>query len=186
MVEANDVEMQDEEKKIDPVEFAEQKKNEGNAALREGNLDQAIALYTEAIEMNKNEGMFTNRAMAYIKQRKYKEALFDCEQALYLNPQFAKAHLRAYTCNQAQGFLVNAKQSLQSAIDLGDTSQADKMATVDELIKYEGFVKAAFERKEYREAVFYSTRLVENCPDSVKHVKMRIKAAILHNPNDMT
>ena len=58
MVEANDVEMQDEEKKIDPVEFAEQKKNEGNAALREGNLDQAIALYTEAIEMNKNEGMF--------------------------------------------------------------------------------------------------------------------------------
>jgi hypothetical protein len=27
----------------------------------------------------KNEGVFTNRAMAYIKQRKYKEALLDCE-----------------------------------------------------------------------------------------------------------
>ena len=33
--------------------------------------------------------------MAYIKQRKYKEALFDCEQALYLNDKFAKAHIRA-------------------------------------------------------------------------------------------
>jgi len=63
-----EVEMNNEEEiKIDPVELAEQKKTEGNAALREGSLDQAIALYTEAIELNKHEGMFTNRAMAYIK-----------------------------------------------------------------------------------------------------------------------
>ena len=67
-------------------ELAEAKKNEGNEALKAGEVDQAIQLYTEAIELCKNEGMFTNRAMAYIKQRKYKEALFDCEQALYLNP----------------------------------------------------------------------------------------------------
>ena len=63
-----EVEMNNEEEiKIDPVELAEQKKTEGNAALWEGSLDQAIALYTEAIELNKHEGMFTNRAMAYIK-----------------------------------------------------------------------------------------------------------------------
>jgi hypothetical protein len=43
--------------------------------------------------------------MAYIKQRKYKEALFDCEQALYLNDKFAKAHIRAQTCHLAQGNL---------------------------------------------------------------------------------
>lgn len=66
--------------------MAEEKKNEGNTALKAGEIDQAIQLYTEAIELQKNEGIFTNRAMAYIKQRKYKEALFDCEQALYLNP----------------------------------------------------------------------------------------------------
>jgi tetratricopeptide (TPR) repeat protein len=60
--------------------------------------------------------MYTNRAMAFIKKRKYKEALFDCEQALYLNPQFAKAHLRAYTCNLAQGFLQKALESIQKAV----------------------------------------------------------------------
>ena len=47
------------------------------------------------LELMKNEGVFTNRAMAYIKQRKYKEALLDCENALYLNDKFAKAHMRA-------------------------------------------------------------------------------------------
>jgi len=42
--------------------------------------------------------VYTNRAMAYIKLAKYKEALYDCEQALVLNPKFAKAHMRSYTC----------------------------------------------------------------------------------------
>ena len=63
---------------------------------------------------------------------------------------------------------------------------ASKVTFIDELIKYEGFVKAALKRKEYREAVFYSTRLMEQCPDSVKHIKMRIKSAILHSPNDLS
>ncbi len=130
--------------------------------------------------------MFTNRAMAYIKQRKYKEALFDCEQALYLNTSFAKAHLRAFTCHLAQGQLVKAKESLEKAIELGDNSMADKVGFVDELLKYEGFVKSAIKRKEYREAVFYSKRLLEHCQDSPKHVKMYLKSAILHNPNDLS
>ena len=47
--------------------MAEEKKNEGNTALKAGEIDQAIQLYTEAIELQKNEGIFTNRAMAYIK-----------------------------------------------------------------------------------------------------------------------
>lgn len=63
---------------------------------------------------------------------------------------------------------------------------ADKVSFVDELVKYEGFVKAAIKRKEYREAVFYSTRLIEHCPDSVQHIKMRIKSAILNNPNNLS
>ena len=63
---------------------------------------------------------------------------------------------------------------------------AGKVTFIDELIKYEGFVKAALKRKEYREAVFYASRLMEQCPDSVKHMKLRIKSAILHSPNDMS
>jgi len=106
--------MEEEEEKEtkDPFELAEIRKNAGNAALKAGEVDKAISLYSKAIDLNKNEGMYTNRAMAFIKKRRYKEALFDCEQALYINPQFAKAHLRAYTCNLAQGFLHKAIESI--------------------------------------------------------------------------
>ena len=171
---------------MDPVEAAEAKKVAGNTALKAGEVDKAIGLYTEAIELNKNEGMFTNRAVAYIQKRKYKEALFDCEQALYLNPRFAKAHVRAYACNLAQGLLPKARESLERAVELGEAAMADKLVFIDELVKYEGFVKGAIKRKEYREAVFYSKKLLEHCQDSVRHIKMRIKSAMLHSPNDLS
>ena len=82
--------------------------------------------------------------------------------------------------------LEKAKESIQKGIELGDSTMADKIPFIDELIKYESFVKRAMKGKEYREAVFYSTRLLEQCQDSVRHVKMRIKAGILHNPNDLS
>lgn len=48
------------------TEESEAKKNEGNAALKAGEHDKAIALYTEAIEIKKSEGIYTNRAVAHI------------------------------------------------------------------------------------------------------------------------
>ena len=60
-------------------EIAEAKKNEGNQALKAGKIEDAISLYTEAIEISKTEAMLTNRAVAYIQKRNYKQALLDCE-----------------------------------------------------------------------------------------------------------
>jgi len=108
--------------KVEDPAGAEQKKNEGNEALKAGKVDEAISLYSEAIEMHKNEAILTNRAMAYIKQRKYKEALLDCEQALYLNSKFSKAHLRAYACHLASGDLEKAKRSAELAKQCGDAT----------------------------------------------------------------
>jgi len=82
--------------------------------------------------------------------------------------------------------LAKAKLSIEKAVELGDTTMADKIAFVDELVKMEGFAKSAIKRSEYREAVFYSSRLFEQCQDSVRHIKMRIKSAILHTPNDLS
>jgi predicted Zn-dependent protease len=42
------------------------------------------------------------------------------------------------------------------------------------------------ERKEFREASFYATKLTEQCPDSVKHMVMKIEADLCFRPNDMT
>jgi len=58
----------------------------------------------------------TNRAVAYIKQKKYKEALRDCEHALSINPKFSKAHIRAYSCYVQVGDFKKAEEALDLAI----------------------------------------------------------------------
>ena len=54
-----------------------------------------------------------------------------------MNPQFAKAHVRAYTCALAQGFLDKAKESVDKALKLGEASMQEKASFVEELMKYE-------------------------------------------------
>lgn len=76
----------------------EELKNLGNNELKQGNTQEAIDFYSQSLDQEKTEGVYTNRAVAYIKLFKWKEALFDCEQALVINPQFSKAHIRVSTC----------------------------------------------------------------------------------------
>lgn len=47
-------------------EQAEDLKNQGNEALKAKDADKAIDLYSQAINICKNEGILTNRAVAYI------------------------------------------------------------------------------------------------------------------------
>ncbi len=71
-----------------------------------------ILRYYLLIEYQKNEAILTNRAASYINLKKYKEALFDCEQALYCNRTFVKAHQRAYKCYLSLGQLEKAFDTL--------------------------------------------------------------------------
>ena len=86
-----------------PEENAERLKKLGNDAFAAQLYPKAIQFYSEALgktlgfniiflDFVKNEAILTNRAASYIQIKKYKEALFDCEQALIVNKSFVKAH----------------------------------------------------------------------------------------------
>lgn len=63
-----------------PEEIAERLKNEGNEAFKVNNLALAITKYSQSLgtcvslfknaELVKSEGVYTNRAASYIKQKK--------------------------------------------------------------------------------------------------------------------
>lgn len=70
-------------------------KDQGNAALSAGNLDEAIRLYSEAINLDpQNHVLFSNRSAAYAKAGKYTEALQDAEKTVSLKPDWGKGHSR--------------------------------------------------------------------------------------------
>ena len=55
---------------------AEDLKNQGNAALKSGNIKEAIELYGNAISKDStNKVFYSNRSAAYMKAEEYRSAL---------------------------------------------------------------------------------------------------------------
>ena len=75
------------------------RKEEGNEAFKNGDWDSAVELYTEAIEVHHGENtdlavFYKNRAAAYLKLEKYKEAIRDCDRSLEIVKNDPKALFR--------------------------------------------------------------------------------------------
>jgi tetratricopeptide (TPR) repeat protein len=76
-------------------ERAIQLKLDGNTALKNGDLDLALAKYTEAISVDPTEPTFyCNRAAVYSRQNNHEVAIADCEKAISLDPKYATAYSR--------------------------------------------------------------------------------------------
>lgn len=75
--------------------MAETAKNEGNAALKTGDMDKAIDCYTRAIELDSsNHVFFSNRSMVYSKTGSFAAALADANRVTELKPAWAKGYAR--------------------------------------------------------------------------------------------
>ena len=75
-----------------------------------GNLDRAIADYTEAIRINpKVAATFTNRGIAWHDRRDYDRALADTNEAIRLDPSF-------YFARSIRGLVWHAKGDFNNAI----------------------------------------------------------------------
>ncbi|XP_024864543.1 tetratricopeptide repeat protein 12 [Kryptolebias marmoratus] len=81
-------------KKMAKVKKATALKDKGNEAYAEGDYETAVKFYSEGLaELKDMQPLYTNRAQAYIKLKRYKEAIDDCEWALKCNERCIKAYL---------------------------------------------------------------------------------------------
>merc|ERR1712071_342784 len=70
-------------------------KDQGNAALSAGNLEEAIRLYTEAVSADpENHVLYSNRSAAFAKAGKYSDALVDAEKTVTIKPDWGKGYSR--------------------------------------------------------------------------------------------
>ncbi|XP_058050841.1 tetratricopeptide repeat protein 12 isoform X2 [Ahaetulla prasina] len=67
-------------------------KEKGNDAFSQGDYASAVQNYTEGLKKQKDMlALYTNRAQAYIKLRKYEKAIYDCSWALRCDEKCTKA-----------------------------------------------------------------------------------------------
>lgn len=70
-------------------------KDAGNKAFAAKNYDQAIQLFSDAIQLNSNNHvLYSNRSAAHAGSRNWSAALVDAESAIRCNPAWAKGYAR--------------------------------------------------------------------------------------------
>nr|CAB3266646.1 stress-induced-phosphoprotein 1 [Phallusia mammillata] len=75
--------------------MSEQLKNQGNQALRDGKVKEAIGYYSKAIEADpKNHVLYSNRSAAYAKDEDYLAALKDAETVIEIKQDWPKGYSR--------------------------------------------------------------------------------------------
>lgn len=101
----------------------ENKKLEGNNAFQENRIDDAIRIYTEALELDPLNAhyravIFTNRAAALMKKSDHRSASDDCSRAIELDGSSSKAHMRRGRCRMELQEWEEAAQDFDSVVRL--------------------------------------------------------------------
>lgn len=79
----------------DKVAESEQLKNEGNRLMKEEKYQEAIQMYTKALQIDpRNPIFYCNRAAAWTRIGDYDKSISDANLSLRYNPRYSKAFVR--------------------------------------------------------------------------------------------
>lgn len=181
---------------------AEAFKEKGNRAYGEGKYEEAIARYTDAINIDsRNHVYFSNRSAAYVGQGMFGKALEDAETCVKLNPKWGKGYFRRAVALLGLSRAADAEAALTEGIKI-DPSNADLRSKLEEvrktLEKERRFVSADgkplsgaalakaegndhFSNGRYEEAAACYTRALEISTDPIERSVLYSNRAACHS-----
>jgi tetratricopeptide (TPR) repeat protein len=72
-------------------------------------------LYTQALEVQQHESIYSNRAASFIAVGEYSRAISDCQAAIQLKPDFQRIYKRLFQARLSIGQIQEAKEALRQA-----------------------------------------------------------------------
>jgi stress-induced-phosphoprotein 1 len=98
---------------------SEELKARGNQAFAEKRYDQAISLYTDALEIDgSNHTLYSNRSGAYCATQRYRQAEADARKAIALKPDSACGYVRLGAALEGQEDWAGAISVYTTALEL--------------------------------------------------------------------
>ncbi|KAG8369075.1 hypothetical protein BUALT_Bualt15G0112500 [Buddleja alternifolia] len=105
---------------------ANSEKELGNEYFKQKKFNEAIDCYSRSIALSPTAVAYANRAMAYIKIRRFQEAENDCTEALNLDDRYIKAYSRRSTARKELGKLKESIDDAEFALRLEPQNQEIK------------------------------------------------------------
>lgn len=161
---------------------AEELKKKGNDALKKGEAEEAIKLYTEAIQLDpSNHVLYSNRCAAYMRQEEFSKALEDAEATVRVKPDWAKGYSRKGAALMSLDQLREAEEAYREALKL-DPNNKDTKSALERLEKKQRDVPNPFADPTVRQklAANEKTRAFLQDPEFVK-----ILDDIAKDPNNL-
>lgn len=105
---------------------ANSEKELGNEFFKQKKFNEAIDCYSRSIAFSPTAVAYANRAMAYIKIKRFQEAENDCTEALNLDDRYIKAYSRRSTARKELGKLKESIDDTAFALRLEPHNQEIK------------------------------------------------------------
>ena len=166
---------------------AERLKILGNDAFKAQRYEEAIDLYTQSIQLHPHESnYFSNRGLAYMRLKKYRESLNDCLKAIDLNSDNIKAMLHASKCYIEYGELNQAYDILTKArhIKPGDLEIIDTIKVLETIRVQMASYKESMEKEQYYQALFFLDKVEENVHQQPELQIKKLEILILSGNTD--
>ncbi|KAL4580632.1 hypothetical protein LXL04_016832 [Taraxacum kok-saghyz] len=116
---------------------ANSEKELGNEFFKKRKYKEAIDCYSRSLALSPTAVAYANRAMAYLKLKKFKEAEVDCTEALNLDDRYIKAYSRRSTARKELGKLKDSKEDADFALRLEPNNQEIKKQYADAKALYD-------------------------------------------------
>jgi len=155
-----------------------QKKEEGNTAFKAGQLNEALKLYSDALEIDPcnrstNAKLYFNRATVAARLNKIKESIADCSKAIDLDNNYTKAILR-----RAKSYM-ETEQYEEAVRDYERVSKSDKHnGEYRQLLQ-----QAKLELKKSKRKDYYKILGVDKSANDEDVKKAYRKRAMVHHPD---
>jgi DnaJ family protein C protein 7 len=147
--------------------LAELKKESGNQLYGVKKYHEAIAVYTEAIELcPDSSAYYGNRSACYMMLYEYGLALVDARKAVALDCSFANGYIRIAKCSLALGKLTAANTAFSAVRGLSITNSAilPEVNKLDAVIAFHTEGKKAYLAQDYRKSIFCADKILEYVP----------------------
>ncbi|KAK6159812.1 hypothetical protein DH2020_003193 [Rehmannia glutinosa] len=110
---------------------ANSEKELGNELFKQKKFNEAIDCYSRSIALSPTAVAYANRAMSYIKIKRFQEAENDCTEALNLDDRYIKAYSRRSTARKELGKLKESFDDAEFALRLEPQNQEIKKQYAD-------------------------------------------------------